>query len=60
MPPELLAKVTEPFVTTRPRHAGLGLAIVKRIVDAHHGELSLQSDARRGTRVKIWLPISST
>ncbi len=60
VPPELLAKVTEPFVTTRPRHAGLGLAIVKRIVDAHHGELSLQSDARRGTRVKIWLPISST
>ncbi len=59
VPPELVPKVTDPFVTTRPRHAGLGLAIVKRIVDAHHGELSLQSDAPKGTRVQIWLPISS-
>ena len=60
VPPELIPKLTEPFVTTKPRHAGLGLAIVKRIVEAHHGELSLNSDASLGTRVQIWLPISST
>jgi signal transduction histidine kinase len=35
---------------------GLGLAIVKRIVELHHGEVAVRSDAGRGTEVTIRLP----
>ncbi len=36
-PPEIIARVFEPYVTTKARGTGLGLAIVKKIVDEHHG-----------------------
>jgi signal transduction histidine kinase len=38
---------------------GLGLAIVKRIVELHRGEVSVRSDAGRGTEVTIQLPRAS-
>ena len=37
---------------------GLGLAFVKKIVDMHHGEIELQSDMGKGSRICIWLPCS--
>ncbi len=37
--------------------SGLGLAISKLLVNAHGGEISVSSDARRGTQVKFTLPI---
>ena len=41
--------------------AGLGLYVVERLVEAHHGRLSIESEAGRGTKVTIDLPqISST
>jgi len=40
--------------------AGLGLSIAREIVDAHHGQLKLESDLGRGTTVTLRLPLSAT
>ena len=39
--------------------AGLGLAIVHRIVQLHHGSISVESDAQRGTQFKVRMPRAS-
>ncbi len=56
IPEDALAEVFEPFFTTRTKGTGLGLAIVKRIVEQHGGEISIDSDQGRGTRVAFTLP----
>lgn len=58
IPPEMLPRLTEPFCSTKASGTGLGLAIVKRIVTAHGGELSIQSDALTGTTVSVQLPVA--
>jgi two-component system nitrogen regulation sensor histidine kinase NtrY len=42
LPKENREKLTEPYVTTRPKGTGLGLAIVKKIMEEHHGTLDLE------------------
>ncbi len=59
IPAEILPRLTEPFCSTKASGTGLGLAIVKRIVMAHGGELSIQSDATSGTTVRVQLPIAT-
>lgn len=56
IPPDILPQLTQPFVSTKSSGTGLGLAIVKRIVEAHKGELSIQSSAEEGTTVTVRLP----
>jgi signal transduction histidine kinase/DNA-binding NarL/FixJ family response regulator len=58
IPPEVLSQLTKPFYSTKPEGTGLGLAITKRIVNAHQGELTIQSDAT-GTVVSVELPLTS-
>jgi signal transduction histidine kinase len=53
VPKDLLPRLMEPFFTTKPAGTGLGLSIVKRLVDAHGGDLQIDSDARSGTRVRL-------
>ncbi|MEJ7729080.1 MAG: ATP-binding protein [Polyangiaceae bacterium] len=52
-------RALDPFFTTRPRGTGLGLAIVARIIDAHGGELVIDSTAGAGTVVRVLLPCAS-
>ena len=56
IPTEILTQLGTPFFTTKPSGNGLGLAIVKRIVKAHAGELTIQSEAGIGTTVSVQLP----
>ena len=56
IPPEVLAKLGQPFFTTKPGGNGLGVAIVKRIVAAHGGEVLMESTAEAGTTVRVMLP----
>jgi two-component system sensor histidine kinase HydH len=56
IPPELLPRVFEPYVTTKTRGLGLGLAIARRIVEAHGGRIEAESGAGRGTCFRVTLP----
>lgn len=56
IPVDRLERLTEPFFSTKPSGTGLGLAIVRRLTLVHGGELSIDSDATRGTRVRILFP----
>jgi signal transduction histidine kinase len=49
------AKLFHPFFTTKPDGSGLGLAIVHRAIEAHHGVVVADSDAR-GARFTVLFP----
>ncbi len=44
-----LNKIFNPFFTTKPNGSGLGLSIVYRIIEEHMGDISVQSEANKGT-----------
>jgi FixJ family two-component response regulator/signal transduction histidine kinase len=52
-----LARVFQPFFTTKPRGMGLGLAISRSIVAAHGGSLAARSAPGRGTTFRLELPL---
>ncbi len=54
--PADLARVLEPFFTTRDGGSGLGLPSVKGFAEQSGGALQLRSQVGRGTRAQIWLP----
>ena len=51
-----LARVFEPFFTTRPKGTGLGLFVAHGIVQRHGGTLDVESAAGKGTRFRVVLP----
>lgn len=57
MDKETLARLGEPFFTTKTTGTGLGLAVVKAVARAHQGQLLLQSRAGRGTCAIVSLPL---
>lgn len=57
IPPEQLARIFEPFYTTKKKGTGLGLMIVQRIVRAHSGRIELDSHVGRGTTFRLWFPL---
>jgi len=56
-PEELMTRIFEPYVTTKPRGTGLGLAIVKKIVDEHHGTIAIENRPQHGASVSVLLPL---
>ena len=55
MSPELLARVTSPFATTRTtRKVGMGLPLMKMEAQMSGGDLSIESQVGKGTTVKSW------
>jgi PAS domain S-box-containing protein len=53
------AKIFTPLVTTKAKGMGMSLAIFKRIVEAHGGRITIQSEKGTGTKVKIILSIEN-
>lgn len=58
MAPEVQRRALDPFFTTRPSGTGLGLPIVQRIVEAHGGEVAIDSTRDGGTTVTLSVPIA--
>jgi two-component system, cell cycle sensor histidine kinase and response regulator CckA len=52
------ARMFEPFFTTKPTGTGLGLSCVAATVQDLRGEVTLQSEPGRGTRVTVTLPLA--
>jgi len=58
----IIQRAFEPYVTTKLKGTGLGLAIVKKIIDEHHGSITIanssQRDGPHGAAVSITLPLA--
>ena len=58
IPPELLPRIFEPFVTGHPKGVGLGLALTRKIVLLHEGSVELEAAPGGGTVARLVLPSS--
>jgi two-component system sensor histidine kinase HydH len=54
------SKLFQTFFSTKTNGSGLGLATVRKIVQAHHGTISCDSEPGRGTRFLISFPPALT
>ncbi|MBV9289065.1 MAG: PAS domain-containing protein [Hyphomicrobiales bacterium] len=60
MDSETLARVTEPFFTTKPMGTGLGLAMARGFIEQSGGALLIESELGRGTIMHVWLPAADS
>ena len=58
IPSELLPRIFDLFVTTKPsgKGTGLGLVVCQEIIKAHRGTIDIKSEVGQGTSVRIFLP----
>jgi CheY-like chemotaxis protein len=61
MPPEVLARATEPFFTTKTngQGTGLGLATVRGFAEQSGGGMRIESTPGEGAVVTLWLPLAT-
>jgi nitrogen fixation/metabolism regulation signal transduction histidine kinase len=60
--PRILERAFEPYNTTKPKGTGLGLAVVRKIVQEHHGEITLSNKSVSeglGGRVSLLFPLAT-
>jgi two-component system NtrC family sensor kinase len=62
IPSEHLARIYDPFFTTKAegRGTGLGLSVTYGIVQEHGGTLTCESDPQQGTRFRLVLPLAGS
>jgi two-component system, NtrC family, sensor kinase len=62
IPPEILLRIFEPFLTTKEtgKSVGLGLAVSQNIVERHRGRIEVQSELGKGTTFTVTLPIEGS
>ena len=58
IPQDIIDKITEPYITTKPKGSGLGLSIVKKIIEDHGGKLVVENLVQGGARASFNLKIS--
>jgi nitrogen fixation/metabolism regulation signal transduction histidine kinase len=57
---ELLGRVFDPYVTSKPKGTGLGLAIVKKVVEEHGGRIDADNRPEGGARIRVVLPVTDS
>jgi signal transduction histidine kinase len=55
--PDNLLHIFEPFYSTKTNGTGLGLPVSKKIIEAHGGTITMESEVGKGTKVTIELPL---
>jgi len=58
IPEQVLARVFEPYMTTKTKGTGLGLPIVKKIIEEHGGKITIANKISGGTQVNVSLPLA--
>ena len=56
IPIEAMARIGEPFMSSKPKGTGLGLPIARQIVLAHGGDISVATTGPEGTTIEVILP----
>ncbi|HEY8994734.1 MAG TPA: ABC transporter substrate-binding protein [Lacunisphaera sp.] len=54
--PENLAKIFDPYFTTKAQGTGLGLATAYSVIKKHEGHIQAESEPGKGTVFRFWLP----
>jgi signal transduction histidine kinase len=57
IPPDQMEKIFNYYYTTKENGVGLGLPIAHRIIEAHEGQLKIESRVGAGTKVSVTLPV---
>jgi signal transduction histidine kinase/CheY-like chemotaxis protein len=57
--PENVARIFEPYFTTKSQGSGLGLATVYSIVKKHQGHIEVSSKLNEGTTFHVWVPAAT-
>ncbi|MBX3018097.1 MAG: PAS domain-containing sensor histidine kinase [Bdellovibrionaceae bacterium] len=56
MTEEVMRRMFEPFMTTKPKGTGLGLAITHKIFETHQARIFVESKVGEGTRISVEFP----
>ncbi|WP_251553946.1 PAS domain-containing sensor histidine kinase [Neobacillus muris] len=56
IPEQQIARLGEPFYTTKADGTGLGLMVCYRIIETHGGRMKISSELNKGTTVEVCLP----
>jgi nitrogen fixation/metabolism regulation signal transduction histidine kinase len=59
-PEDMMRRAFEPYMTTKAKGTGLGLAIVKKIMEEHHGRVTVENRQPRGAVVTLYFPQEGT
>ena len=57
--PDKLPYIFDVYYSSRPQGSGLGLPTAKKIVEAHKGAISVDSELGKGTSFTIELPLQN-
>ena len=57
IPPEILEKIFVPFFSTKAEGSGIGLSLSRQIIRNHGGQISVDSEAGKGTIFRVSLPV---
>lgn len=58
IPKDVLAKLGQPFYTTKDKGTGLGFMVSRQIIEQHAGDIRIESEVDVGTTVYITLPVN--
>jgi signal transduction histidine kinase len=54
--PEIIPDIFNPFFTTKKTGTGLGLAVINKIIEDHHGTITVESSKGQGSTFTVHLP----